>query len=297
VSISLLAQLAGGAMVLLSRRALQERFAGRKADTGAGEGIDLGCRVCVLGGRHFPSFREGDEGQVVRIDREALNCDVLFHGAEQPVPVALRHLRHVPVDAEGSSTMTLAHLQEPQSVASTSAAMAAALRSQSSMVGLQSVAQPASEPHWCEVLPVSIDGLRHDTPPGRTRIVQQQQAECKDSEQMMLGSLEGCGAASCASPFADATPDGAGSCTPGPDLRSAATLADVSMILLNSELHAAAEQQPTSREGSGIGGQALDGGCRQRAEISRLQVELEAAITFARRRTPGCIVSSSPAFG
>jgi len=49
--------------------------------------------VQVLSGRHFPSFSSGDVGRVVRLDREALNCDVLFEGSQQSVPVALRHLK------------------------------------------------------------------------------------------------------------------------------------------------------------------------------------------------------------
>mmetsp|Transcript_42931 Transcript_42931/g.98552 ORF Transcript_42931/g.98552 Transcript_42931/m.98552 type:complete len:724 (+) Transcript_42931:61-2232(+) len=80
-------------MVLLARRALQERFANRSRDVAGGEGIEENSRVQVLSGRHFPSFSSGDIGRVVRLDREALNCDVLFEGSQQPVPVALRHLK------------------------------------------------------------------------------------------------------------------------------------------------------------------------------------------------------------
>jgi len=82
-------------MVLLARRALQERFASKQREGTAGEGIELGSQVAVLSGRHFPLFSAGDQGEVVRLDQEALNCDVLFEGATQPVPVALRHLRLV----------------------------------------------------------------------------------------------------------------------------------------------------------------------------------------------------------
>lgn len=49
----------------------------------------------VLGGRHFPSFSEGDVGKVVYVDREALNCEVIFEGSGGAVPVALRHLKLV----------------------------------------------------------------------------------------------------------------------------------------------------------------------------------------------------------
>eukprot|EP00747_Dinoflagellata_sp_TGD_P023652 gnl/TRDRNA2_/TRDRNA2_129978_c0_seq1.p1 gnl/TRDRNA2_/TRDRNA2_129978_c0~~gnl/TRDRNA2_/TRDRNA2_129978_c0_seq1.p1 ORF type:complete len:665 (-),score=116.32 gnl/TRDRNA2_/TRDRNA2_129978_c0_seq1:67-2061(-) len=80
-------------MVLLARRALQERFATAARDDVGGEGIEPGCYVCVLGGRHFPSFTAGDAGEVIRVDHEALNCEVLFDGASEPVPVALRHLK------------------------------------------------------------------------------------------------------------------------------------------------------------------------------------------------------------
>jgi len=88
-------------MVLLARRALQERFASKQREGAAGEGIELGCQVAVLSGRHFPLFSAGDQGEVVRLDQEALNCDVLFEGARQPVPVALRHLQLVqpPLDS------------------------------------------------------------------------------------------------------------------------------------------------------------------------------------------------------
>merc|ERR1719507_970753 len=89
-------------MVLLARRALQERFASKQREGTAGEGIELGSQVAVLSGRHFPLFSAGDQGEVVRLDQEALNCDVLFEGATQPVPVALRHLRLVqpPLDSK-----------------------------------------------------------------------------------------------------------------------------------------------------------------------------------------------------
>jgi len=79
-------------MVFLARRALQEHQY-RKSRLGcAGEGIEVGSFVSVLSGRSFPLFHGGDVGRVVRIDREALNCEVLFDGATEPVPVALRHL-------------------------------------------------------------------------------------------------------------------------------------------------------------------------------------------------------------
>ena len=35
-----------------------------------------GCRVVVLNGRNFPSFQAGDQGRVIRVDKEALNCEV-----------------------------------------------------------------------------------------------------------------------------------------------------------------------------------------------------------------------------
>jgi len=87
-------------MVLLARRTLQEH-AYRKGRLGcAGEGIEIGSSVSVLSGRNFPLFNAGDAGRVVRVDKEALNCDVLFDGATEPVPVAFRHLelkgRHCP---------------------------------------------------------------------------------------------------------------------------------------------------------------------------------------------------------
>lgn len=66
----------------------------------AGDGIEAGSRVVVLNGRNFPSFTAGDQGRVIRVDKEALNCEVLFDGAKQPVPVALRHLK---LGASGAS--------------------------------------------------------------------------------------------------------------------------------------------------------------------------------------------------
>jgi len=89
-------------MVLLARQALQEHFASKQREDADGEGIVLGSKVAVLGGRHFPLFSAGDQGEVVRLDQEALNCDVLFEGARQSVPVALRHLRLVqlPLDSK-----------------------------------------------------------------------------------------------------------------------------------------------------------------------------------------------------
>ena len=35
-----------------------------------------GSRVVVLQGRNFPSFGAGDQGRVIRVDKEALNCEV-----------------------------------------------------------------------------------------------------------------------------------------------------------------------------------------------------------------------------
>eukprot|EP00928_Gymnodinium_smaydae_P066235 TRINITY_DN4927_c0_g1_i1.p1 TRINITY_DN4927_c0_g1~~TRINITY_DN4927_c0_g1_i1.p1 ORF type:complete len:811 (+),score=178.60 TRINITY_DN4927_c0_g1_i1:124-2556(+) len=103
-------------MVLLARRALQERFASKNRDGVGGEGIDLGSIVCVLGGRHFPLFSSGDTGRVVRIDHEALNCDVLFDGATSAVPVALRHLRCVeaPPTTAASSTSVSSPAASPR---------------------------------------------------------------------------------------------------------------------------------------------------------------------------------------
>lgn len=49
--------------------------------------------MVVLQGRNFPSFGAGDQGRVIRVDKEALNCEVLFDGGSHPLPVALRHLR------------------------------------------------------------------------------------------------------------------------------------------------------------------------------------------------------------
>jgi len=93
-------------MVLLARRALQEHFASKRREGADNEGIELGSQVAVLSGRHFPLFSAGDQGEVVRLDQEALNCDVLFEGATQPVPVALRHLRIVqpPLDSKHQVT-------------------------------------------------------------------------------------------------------------------------------------------------------------------------------------------------
>ncbi|CAE7437697.1 FOLD2 [Symbiodinium natans] len=76
-------------MVLLSRCTMRDR----DNECKPGEGIEEGSRVVVLNGRHFPSFGAGDQGRVLQVDKEALNCDVLFDGSSRPIPVALRHLR------------------------------------------------------------------------------------------------------------------------------------------------------------------------------------------------------------
>lgn len=62
-------------------------------ETAPGGEIEAGSRVVVLQGRNFPSFGAGDQGRVIRVDKEALNCEVLFDGGSHPLPVALRHLR------------------------------------------------------------------------------------------------------------------------------------------------------------------------------------------------------------
>lgn len=81
-------------MVLMARRALQERFASKNRDSAiGGEGIEVNSKVSVLSGRQFPNFSSGDTGRVVRIDHEALNCDVMFEGTFKAVSVALRHLK------------------------------------------------------------------------------------------------------------------------------------------------------------------------------------------------------------
>lgn len=115
-------------MVFLARRALQERFTSKGREATAGQGIEVGSWVCVLNGRHFPLFSAGDRGEVVRVDKEALNCDVLFDGAEQPVPVALRHLQ----------IASRSHSENA------SAKMVAALRSSMSNGGTQSSAAPVA---------------------------------------------------------------------------------------------------------------------------------------------------------
>lgn len=95
-------------MVLLARRALQERLTSKNREGTGGEGIEEGSIVTVMGGRHFPSFSAGDTGEVVKVDREALNCDVLFEGASQAVPVALRHLKLGKNDASLNASATMA---------------------------------------------------------------------------------------------------------------------------------------------------------------------------------------------
>lgn len=94
--------------MLLARRALQERFSSKSREGAGGEGIEVGSHVCVLSGRHFPLFSAGDAGEVVRVDKEALNCDVLFQGAMHPVPVALRHLKLTRPPLNASATMAAA---------------------------------------------------------------------------------------------------------------------------------------------------------------------------------------------
>lgn len=101
-------------MVFLARRALQERFTSKGREAAAGQGIEVGSWVCVLNGRHFPAFSAGDKGEVVRVDQEALNCDVLFDGTEQPVPVALRHLKLLcESHSENASAKMVAALRSP----------------------------------------------------------------------------------------------------------------------------------------------------------------------------------------
>jgi len=95
-------------MVLLARRALQERLTNKHREGAGGEGVEEGSIVTVMGGRHFPSFSAGDVGEVVKVDREALNCDVLFEGATQAVPVALRHLKLGRNDAPLNASATMA---------------------------------------------------------------------------------------------------------------------------------------------------------------------------------------------
>ena len=58
-------------------------------------------------GRHFPSFGAGDQGRVLQVDKEALNCDVLFDGNSRPIPVALRHLRLLKAGASNGSRAQL----------------------------------------------------------------------------------------------------------------------------------------------------------------------------------------------
>ena len=41
-----------------------------------------GSRVVVLQGRNFPSFGAGDQGRVIRVDKEALNCEVGTVGSQ-----------------------------------------------------------------------------------------------------------------------------------------------------------------------------------------------------------------------
>ena len=92
-------------MVLLSRRTMRDRS--DDSESKPGEGIDEGSRVVVLNGRHFPSFGAGDQGRVLQVDKEALNCDVLFDGSSRPIPVALRHLRLLKAGASGSGSRGL----------------------------------------------------------------------------------------------------------------------------------------------------------------------------------------------
>lgn len=87
-------------MVLLTRGRSQDRPLGLKKT----REITAGCSVVVLNGRHFLAFGAGDEGVVKRVDHEAQNCDVLFNGKSDAVPVALRHLRaKSPVSREGAT--------------------------------------------------------------------------------------------------------------------------------------------------------------------------------------------------
>eukprot|EP00929_Paragymnodinium_shiwhaense_P038813 TRINITY_DN20466_c0_g1_i10.p1 TRINITY_DN20466_c0_g1~~TRINITY_DN20466_c0_g1_i10.p1 ORF type:complete len:597 (+),score=81.19 TRINITY_DN20466_c0_g1_i10:133-1923(+) len=100
-------------MVLLARRVLQERFASRgREDCGNGDDIEDGSYVVVLDGRHFPAFSSGDRGRVIRVDKDSLNCEVLFEGSSCGVPVALRHLKLVQPSARARSRSSSASPQK-----------------------------------------------------------------------------------------------------------------------------------------------------------------------------------------
>lgn len=75
------------------RGLLRGRSASARSSRSLPQEISKGCRVAVLQDKHFPSFGPGDEGVVLSVDFEALNCHVQFDRQSRPVPVALRHLR------------------------------------------------------------------------------------------------------------------------------------------------------------------------------------------------------------
>mmetsp|Transcript_59863 Transcript_59863/g.118679 ORF Transcript_59863/g.118679 Transcript_59863/m.118679 type:complete len:577 (+) Transcript_59863:64-1794(+) len=81
-------------MVLLSRTRArsQDSYGAGRTGSNCSE-ITVGSRVAVLSGRHFPAFNAGDEGTVVSVTPDSQNCEVLFEGKLQLVPVAFRHLR------------------------------------------------------------------------------------------------------------------------------------------------------------------------------------------------------------
>jgi len=164
-------------MVLLARRALQERLTNKSREGAGGEGVEVGSIVSVLSGRCFSAFGSGDTGEVVQIDHEALNCHVRFESTAEPVPVALRHLKL----AASSATPPL----------TASETTAAALRS-----GLTNLLRPAAadagagdaqsmrscrdEEGWQEIAAVELKALAR---------VEAAEARAQEAEQRAL-SLE-----------------------------------------------------------------------------------------------------------
>eukprot|EP00746_Dinoflagellata_sp_MGD_P150549 gnl/MRDRNA2_/MRDRNA2_82387_c0_seq2.p1 gnl/MRDRNA2_/MRDRNA2_82387_c0~~gnl/MRDRNA2_/MRDRNA2_82387_c0_seq2.p1 ORF type:complete len:306 (+),score=80.39 gnl/MRDRNA2_/MRDRNA2_82387_c0_seq2:153-1070(+) len=57
--------------------------------------VAVGSRVRVLRGRHFLTFKEREEGDVLAVNVECRNCHVRFDNRPEPVLVAWKHLRVV----------------------------------------------------------------------------------------------------------------------------------------------------------------------------------------------------------
>lgn len=82
--------------VLLERRRLRHRLNSNLDE----RELIPGCRAIVRPGKYFQSFRTGDEGFVLSINKAAGTCEVRFDGDQEVVTVASRHLRWLAPETE-----------------------------------------------------------------------------------------------------------------------------------------------------------------------------------------------------